>query len=227
MAESLTTNLRLELEKTNKIFNRWTENQNEWLESKDANFERLLEESDCTIKALKDNDMQLEDSRIINDNIKLNQKFEKDQVLLQNENIQQQKRLLEQELKISEQNEEKEANKLEMIRRDHEALRSKMEHALNDLTHGIRHYKALGLEFLKADGDCMKFVFTQIDPNNHSRSFYFLMFVDTNNQYQLVETSPQLNSDACATYLSALNATNDIGMFVYRIRALFCGLVRG
>lgn len=226
MAESLTTNLRLELEKTNMVFNRWAENQKEWIDAKDTNFERQLEESDCTIRALKEHDQVLEDSRIINENIKQQQKREKDQVLNQNEQLQAQTRLLQQELRNAEENEEREMVRLETIRAEHEALRAKMEQSLNDLTHGVKHYKALGLEFQKADNDCMKFVFTQIDPNDPSRPFYFLMFVDASNQYQLVETSPALDPAATEAFLRTLNSNNDIGMFVYHIRTLFCRTIQ-
>jgi chromosome segregation ATPase len=222
MTESLTTNLRLELERTNNVFNRFVENQKDKIDSSDATFDRKLEESNCTINALKENDSQLEESRIINDNIKRQQKQEIEQVITNNEILSQQQRICEQELRKAEESEERETARLDLIRTEHESLRSKMEQSLNDLTHGVRHYKALGLEFQKSEGDCMKFVFTQIDPHNVSRVFYFLMFVDANNQYQLVETNPALNKQSCVAFLGKLNDNNDIGMFVYYMRQLFC-----
>lgn len=226
MAESLTTNLRLELEKTNLIFNRWVENQKEALENNEANYERVLEESDHTIRALKENDKTLEESRTLNENIKKQQKQALDDAVATNELLLKQKAVLEQDLRKAEENEEREAARLEKIRSEHEQLRAKMEQSLNDLTRGIHLYMALGLEFQKADGDCMKFVFTQIDPNDVSREFYFLMYVDANNMYQLVETSPTLNTAKCVEVMAALNATNNIGKFVASMRKLFCATVR-
>jgi hypothetical protein len=221
MAESLTTNLKLELERTNNVFNLWVENQKDNIDSTDATFERKLEESVYTINALRENDSALEESRIINDNIKRQQKQEFELVVAKNELLSKQQQIHEQELRKAEENEERETAKLDMIRTEHEYLRSKMEQALNDLTHGVRYYKALGLEFQKSEEDCMKFVFTQIDPNDFSRIFYFLMFVDSHNQYQLVETCPVLDKQACGAFLNKLNDNNDIGMFVFNIRGLF------
>ena len=68
----------------------------------------------------------------------------------------------------------------------------------------------------------MKFVFSQIDSNCPNRQFYFLMFVDNNNIYQLVETCPPLNPNDCSKLLEDLNEDNEIGIFVFRLRQLFC-----
>lgn len=85
----------------------------------------------------------------------------------------------------------------------------------------MRHYTSLGLEFQKAEGDCMKFIFTQIREEDPNQKFYFIMFVDTNNLYQLVETYPELNKKQCSEHLKALNNDNDIGRFVLQIRKMF------
>lgn len=101
-----------------------------------------------------------------------------------------------------------------------------MEKALNDLTHGIKLYMALGLEFQKADGDNMKFIFTNIDPKDATKQFYFLMFVDGNDQFQLVETFPNLDATYCMKHLQILNTDNNVGKFVANIRSAFCKLVQ-
>ena len=73
MAESLTMNLRMELERTNLQFNRWANSQREWLDSNDSSYNHKLEEFNVTIEALKDNDAQLEASKAINESIKRQQ----------------------------------------------------------------------------------------------------------------------------------------------------------
>ena len=42
--EALTTNLRLELEKTNQIFTSWGEAQQEWLYNNASNYDQKMEE---------------------------------------------------------------------------------------------------------------------------------------------------------------------------------------
>lgn len=226
MAESLTMNLRLELEKTNTMFNRWADNHEEWLNSNNANHSRQLEECDCTIKALKETDAQLEASKTINESIKRQQLQEIEQCMAQNSLLLKQKQVLEQQLRNCEEDEERENRKLTEARAEHDARRQRMEQSLNDLTYGMRHYMALGLEFQKADGDCMKFIFTQIEESNPQRKCFFVMFVDAQNQYQLVETSPALSDSACFGCISRLNTNNDIAMFVYNMRKLFCEYVK-
>jgi len=72
----------------------------------------------------------------------------------------------------------------------------------------------------------MKFVFTQVDPAQPDRPFYFLIYVDDSNMYRLVETCPALDAGVCAQLLATLNDSNEIGLFVAGIRNLFCNLVR-
>ena len=100
-----------------------------------------------------------------------------------------------------------------------------MERTLNDLTHGIRLYSSLGLEFQKADGDCMKFVFTQISLEDTSKQYYFTMFVDENDVYQLVDSRPILPRALCSMHLKRLNEDNNIGRFVVSMRKAFKNIV--
>ena len=126
---------------------------------------------------------------------------------------------------------------LQSVRDDHEKARAKAERSLDDLTHGIKMYMALGLEFQKCDGECMKFIFTNIDAKDPSRKFYFLMYVDGDDKYRLgkgnkgendnendlevAPTSPLLDKSVTDKVLSVLNKTNDIGKFVVSMRKAF------
>lgn len=221
MAEVLTSNLRLELEKTNVAFVRWAEKQGDWLNTTEAHFSQLMEEAECTIKALHDNDEQLENVRAQNVDIKEQQRAEVEHYLVQTERLRQQRKTLEQQLRKSEEDEVKEVRRVEQARAEHDEVRDKMERALNDLTHGVRMYSALGLEFHKADGECMKFVFTQLDPKDPAKPFYFLMFVDAEDRYQLVETCPAVAPELCDRHIRTLNADNNIGRFVVNMRKSF------
>jgi len=221
MAEVLTSKLRLELEKTNVAFARWAEKQGDWLDSTETHFTQMMEECDCTIKALHENDQQLEDVRMQNVEIKEQQRAEVEHYLLQTERLRQQKKALEQQLRKTEEDEAKEMSRVELARSEHEEVREKMERSLNDLTHGVRMYAALGLEFHKAEGECMKFVFTQLDSLDPSRQFYFLMFVDAEDRYQLVETSPVVPEHISQQHVATLNLDNNIGRFVVNMRKAF------
>ena len=103
-----------------------------------------------------------------------------------------------------------------------------IEKTSRDLNHGLKFYSMLGLRFEKAEGDCMKFVFTQIDPSEPLKEFFFLMLVDEQNMYRISgEPSPKLPihcQSLCALYLDNLNSDNNIGRFVFLMRRLFCDL---
>lgn len=222
MVESVTTNLRFELEKTNQIFSRWSTNERDWLQQNDRNYERLLEECDCTIGALKENDDELDNIKSVQDNIKLKQKQDVANCLARNELLNQRVAALRSQIVRSEEDEGKESKRLNETRIEHDEVHDKLEQALNDLSHGLKHYLNLGLEFMRADGECMKFVFTQIDRQDPSRPFSFLMFVDQQDLYHFVETSPALDDSKCTMLLERLNTSNDIGCFVVSMRRLFC-----
>ena len=104
-----------------------------------------------------------------------------------------------------------------------------MEQALNDLTQGIKLYSSLGLDFNKEQVDgkmCMKFKFTQIDPKDPNKQFFFLLYVDDDDIYRLVQTTPQLNSDFTDRHVQIINTDNDIRKFVVNMRIAFCSLVK-
>lgn len=226
MADLLTTALRLELEKTNQAFNRWAENQADGLDANGAKFSQKMEECECTIVALKDNERQLEDARDLNDSAKSRQNTEYEHYIAQVERFRQQKKVFEQQLRKLDEEEMKEVGRLDTSRAENDVLRKKMEQTLNDLTHGVKLYAALGLEFQKAEGDCMKFIFTQLDPNDPLKAFYFLMFVDRSDMYQLVESCPAVSPLYLKRNVDALNADNDIGKFVVNMRRYFVSSLR-
>ena len=227
MAETLTTNLSIELEKTSQELARWSEEQRSWLSSCDHSYERCIEEYETTIFALReaDRELDLKHEELLLEREK--QLREEQKIRRENDLLLQNKQSLLAQLRSCEEEEEKEMLRLSDIRKEHESLRSKMEQSLNDLTHGLKQFLSLGLEFQKAEGEMMKFIFTQIDPSSPSRVFFFLMFVDQDNLYQLVETCPPVDPMQCSNILEDLNNDNEIGIFVFRIRKLFCHFAIG
>lgn len=135
---------------------------------------------------------------------------------------------MEQQLSFFEQEEEKAVAALEEATAQYNLEMSKMAKTVKDLQHGMQNFSLLGLHFEKADGDCMKFVFTQIDPSEPQREFFFLMLVDERNMYRLSgEPQPKLPLHCqalCGHYLDNLNRDNNIGLFVFLMRRMFCDL---
>jgi len=218
---ALTTNLRLELEKSNQAFGRWAENKQSWLETSSSAFSSALEECEHTLMALKENENVLETLREQNDVIKASQKEEVDYYIQQKAKLLVQRDELLPRLRKLEEEEEKETQRVEEIRKEYDGLRAQAERTLDDLTHGVRMYSSLGLEFQKAQNQCMKFIFTLIDPQHPSKQFFFLMFVDDADQYQLVDCQPTLESSLCNKLMTNLNQDNDIGRFVVGMRRAF------
>jgi Chromosome segregation protein Spc25 len=221
----LTTNLRLELEKTNQSFERWADRQDEFLSSSSTTFQRQMEECDCTIKALKENDTQLDEAKILHETIKQQQKAELSSIMEQLDKLRVHQRVLEEQCLRVDEEERNEMKRLDQTREEYEITRQRTEQSMNDLTFGIRQYMHLGLEFLKVAGERMKFVYTQIDPSDHKREFSFQMFVDERDIYQLVETSPQIQPAVARAILQQFNDDNDIGRFVLSIRKEFKKMV--
>ncbi len=221
MTEALTTNLRLELDKTNQVFNRWADDRMDWLEKNDGDLQRIMEEAECTLNSLKDTERELEMLRTTNDDLKISQKEEIDYYVKQKEALLNTEKELLPKLRQLEEEEEMENNRLNEARSQYDSIRSQAERSIDDLTHGIRMYATLGLEFQKAEGQCMKFIFTLIDQSKPSKEFYFVMFVDDEDKYQLVKSEPKLPKDITSQLVLSLNTDNDIGKFVTRMRKQF------
>lgn len=217
----LTSNLRLELEKTNALFHRWSSQQQDCLHTTTKEYQRVIEECDSTAQALVETNEQLENSRALNDAIKQQQQSEIQQYLSHQSHLQKELHNLEIQSQALNVEEKEMEEQLSLAKEQHDLKKKKMEQALKDLTHGTKYYAMLGLDFQKAENDCMKFIFSQIDRHSPMKIFYFLIYVDDHNQYQLVETNPTLNEQAVNGLMKELNTSNDIGRFVYQMRQLF------
>lgn len=226
MTDCLSMNLRLELEKTNQSLQRWAERKTEWLDSSQRNYQRMMEEAQCSIATLHDNEIQLEEVRHLNDVIRKQQLAEIHQQTAEIERLMIKKANLEtQKVKLQEE-EATESHRVASMQRELEEQQKLVEKSMNDMTHGIARFAALGLQFQRGHNQCMQFVFTQIDPANVNREFTFSLLVDTNERYQLVSTTPTIDSRISTKLNDELNADNNISKFVVQMRKEFCKLVR-
>lgn len=124
--------------------------------------------------------------------------------------------------------EEKALERIELAKATYEEGVRKIQNTMNELSRGMKLFSLLGLHFEKAEGECMKLVFQQIDPSDPTKEFSFLILVDERNMYRLCgETSPRLplhGQALCGKYLDNLNEDNNIGKFVVLMRQMFCDL---
>lgn len=217
----LTTNLRLEIEKTNQQFNRWAGQQRDFLLGQQEQYDSKLEEFECTIEALQSTHRELEQSRPLHQRIKEQQAQEVKQVLEEQRQLHGQCQQLEKQLQHVTEEEVLANQQAVLMRQEHERIKTTMEQKLKDFTFGMSHFAKLGLEFQKAANNCMQFNFTQIDATQPKRVFYFIFYVDHDNLYRLVETSPVLPSEEVGKLVTALNQSNNIAKFVFGMRKLF------
>ena len=93
---------------------------------------------------------------------------------------------------------------------------------MNEMSMGLPFYQdRLGLTFERLPNKALKFRFTLIDPENHSRPFEFAVRVE-HNTYRVLRCQPRVQYDKL---LAELNETNAFGTFVKAMRAKFKALV--
>ena len=86
------------------------------------------------------------------------------------------------------------------------------------------YHERLGLDVERFGDDCLRVIFTKIDPANPARKFAFAVFVDESDMYQLKECVPEV--PASVDLLQRLNDTNDFSWFVQVMRKEFRELVQ-
>ena len=224
MADYLTSNLSHELEKTNLAFNRWAEQQQHKLSSNQANFQKREEELRYNLQALIENDVQLDMINKENNEIKLKYDAEllKHQGMV--DKLKSQIKLLEtQFLKLTTE-ETLLSSQLSQTATEYTKLHETTLKSDNDVTMGVALYRKLGLEFQKCPNNAMKFTFTQIDARNPKREFYFSIYVDDQDVYQFVESSPEIEASKIIQMMEQINIDCDISVFVFKMRKAFISL---
>ncbi|KAG7361399.1 chromosome segregation protein Spc25 [Nitzschia inconspicua] len=93
---------------------------------------------------------------------------------------------------------------------------------LDDLTRGVINYKMLGLDFVRTDRDGrLRFCFTKLDSNDPSREFSFLLIVDDQDKFDIVECQPEIEATELVDILTELNRTEDMSALTRRMRRVF------
>lgn len=225
MGDPLTANLTLRLQQATQDVNRFVDNQVDLLESSDMNFEQTIEDSESTMEALSRNESNIDELRIRQNAIKDRQQGEIIEIKNEIDQMRKEHVQLKPEIKKLQEEEIIELEKLERFKKELLDSRIAREKTLNDLTKGIKLYQQLGLQFEKAENNCMQFIFTQIDPQNHSRKFEFFLLVDEEDCYQLVDSLPALDVEVCKSLIIQLNEDNDISRFVVSMRREYQSLV--
>ncbi|GBG26012.1 Kinetochore protein Spc25 [Hondaea fermentalgiana] len=105
---------------------------------------------------------------------------------------------------------------------DIEAERETQQHRVAQLTRGATLYKKLGLEFQRDDNTRLRLSFTQIDPRDPDREFFFVIFVDKDDCYHVEQVEPAVGS--ISDLIRRVNATNDFSSFVRSMRTKFQAL---
>mmetsp|Transcript_13929 Transcript_13929/g.20384 ORF Transcript_13929/g.20384 Transcript_13929/m.20384 type:complete len:105 (-) Transcript_13929:150-464(-) len=92
---------------------------------------------------------------------------------------------------------------------------------IDDLTKGLINYKFLGLDFEKAEGNRLKFTFTQLDAAAPDNGFSFVFDTNDEDLYVIHDCQPKLDMEVVEAMLEKLNEDDDVGTFVRGMRRAF------
>ncbi|GAX17091.1 kinetochore protein Spc25, fungi type [Fistulifera solaris] len=106
------------------------------------------------------------------------------------------------------------------VRRQKQETEMSKETTIDDLTRGIINYKYLGLDFERVPDDKLRFCFTQLDPSNPSRKFWFEMDV-TELDCSIPNCEPPIRSETREQLVQAFNKNEDMQEFVLGMRRAF------
>eukprot|EP00526_Cylindrotheca_closterium_P016117 CAMPEP_0113635930 /NCGR_PEP_ID=MMETSP0017_2-20120614/18740_1 /TAXON_ID=2856 /ORGANISM="Cylindrotheca closterium" /LENGTH=265 /DNA_ID=CAMNT_0000546753 /DNA_START=45 /DNA_END=842 /DNA_ORIENTATION=+ /assembly_acc=CAM_ASM_000147 len=109
---------------------------------------------------------------------------------------------------------------------DARALKKRVQEAkqttVDDLTRGILHYKHLGLDFEKTEGENeIRFTYSQLDPEVPTRLFSFVLQVDKNDKYEIYDCKPSVDATILLDVTDRLNRADDYMYLARRMRQAF------
>lgn len=188
-------------------------------------FERAAEEDAAAIQALRDTELNLNRQENANINMKTQLQHELDHNERQFEALNVRRQYMMGQLTQIMDGRLREQHENANLIKEHEEKKASLERAYNDLTLGIRNFSFLGLDLQKAHGNRMTFVFTQIDPTNPSKQFYFQFYVDDTDQYKMGECCPLISPSTIESIIRTLNEDNDITRFTVSMRREFVKMV--
>ncbi|KAJ3445058.1 kinetochore protein spc25-related [Anaeramoeba flamelloides] len=208
--------IRNSISKSEQQFDNWVREESQKIENLKKEGMSLPKEGKKKIQQLKkqEEELKIEKKSINKENKEIQQTKEeinkltktKTEKLKQNielnENIQKQRTIL-QERKIVIQNKEQ--------------IQQLKEKELQDTLDKYQTW--LGLNFKRMNGNKLRIILTQIDPQDHSREFYFTVRIDRTSRYIVEECDPILPS--LKELVNNLNKTNDFSLFVRKMRKKF------
>jgi hypothetical protein len=93
----------------------------------------------------------------------------------------------------------------------------------------IFRYLMLLACFFLLKQNLIRFIFTEIDRENHTREFSFLLFTDNDtDMYQVDEVQPSIPTDVIDTLVQKLNdqvGVSHFGEFIRGMRQAFCNAI--
>jgi chromosome segregation ATPase len=149
-ANTLTANLRMELERTNNNFAHYMQSKEDWLAQQESSYAQQYEECVHTLTALEQTELSLEEARAQNDEIKKQQQADIDRYTNLASRIQAQCVDLRKQLHTAEVEEERETQRYEQANTQLAQHQAKLEHHFNDLTQGVRLYMSLGKRIMNS-----------------------------------------------------------------------------
>uniref|UniRef100_A0A7S3PMG5 Kinetochore protein SPC25 n=1 Tax=Aplanochytrium stocchinoi TaxID=215587 RepID=A0A7S3PMG5_9STRA len=201
----------------------WSNKEEKISQDAEKSFIETVSAATETIKSLKDEE---EDFKSVE---KINQlRLEKEQEEIRNlsETLNHEKEKESKLLPVVERAKEKKSKTVQSFGEKTETvekMKKEQEYDTQQLTRGMKLYKMLGLNFEKVSDDWLKLTFTQIDPNDHSREFFFVVFVDQRDKYHIQEISHSVGD--IQSLVDDLNESNDFSRFVRQMRKRFKELV--
>lgn len=121
-----------------------------------------------------------------------------------------------------------EESKQRMRASDAAALKRSAEESkkttIDDLTRGVVNYKKLGLDFTQTGQDSeLTLNFTEIDPDDPSKNFSFVLLVNDDEKYDIANCKPQIDAMELEDILEELNESGgeDISILARRMRRAF------
>jgi len=161
-----------------------------------------------------------------------NSRFTKEQLKESQTQVQQEIHMLKGELQNKQEHIQNLTSQVEQYKgkaQEAESLKKRVvlsqQTTIDDLTRGILNNKYLGLDFQKAEHDALRFVFTQIDPNESSREFYFTIKTNELDEYEVLTCEPAVDNALLEDLRQQLNESDDMSAFVREMRKVFVNMV--
>lgn len=233
MSDKLTSNLRLELEKTNNQFQHWIQQAFDSYKETHSSYLRDVEESQYKIQGLQNTNIELEQSRQTYELIKEKQASEVNNIKNSQHHLRGILSYLESEYNAKENYNNKLQSELTKIKSYYNEKKQDINNKLNELINSLKFFKKLGLVFStelynhnNTLYNSLKINFHYIKENDPLESYSVLLIVENNTDtsYQILNSEPQLSREDITILVDDLNATNNLSKFICNLRKIFCNI---